>query len=121
MAKLPVTIIPATPHKPTMSLAGLTRLIYTFHAIGMLVAGITNVVAIIIHYLKVKDITDPFIKSHFRWQIRTFWIGCAWLLLGLVTSVFLVGIPIVIGAWVWMIYRYIKGWLSFEDGKPMPM
>ena len=107
----------ALPNHP-LSERNLTRVIYALHAVGLLVAGLTNVLAVIIHYLKVGSLTTPLARNHFRWQIQTFWVGCAWLLLGLATSIFLIGIPVMVIAWLWMVYRYAKGWLALEDGRP---
>ncbi len=96
----------------------LTTLIYALYAIGIVV-GITVIVAIIINYVKKSDVAGTLYESHFRWQIRTFWFGLLWSVIGIATSFFLIGIPILIAAGIWYIYRIVKGWLDLNSGKPM--
>jgi uncharacterized membrane protein len=96
----------------------LTTLIYALYAIGIVV-GITVIVAIIINYVKKDDVAGTLYESHFRWQIRTFWFGMLWGLIGLALSFVLVGIPILIASGIWYIYRIVKGWLDLNSGKPM--
>lgn len=96
----------------------LTTLVYALYAIGI-VLGVTVIVAIIINYVKRDDVAGTLYESHFRWQIRTFWFGLLWSVIGIATSFFLVGIPILIAAGIWYIYRIVKGWLDLNSGKPM--
>lgn len=96
----------------------LTMVVYALQAMSFFV-GITAIVAVIINYVKRDDVTGTFLESHFRWQIRTFWYGLLWGVLGHATAVFLIGIPILFAAWVWGIYRVVKGWLRFIDNQPM--
>jgi uncharacterized membrane protein len=64
------------------------------------------------------------LESHFRWQIRTFWIAVAWALAGFVLWMTLLGIPIAVAIWVvtglWVTYRVARGWIALTRGKPMP-
>ena len=81
--------------------------------------GITAIVAIIINYVKKEDVAGTFIASHFRWQIRTFWYGLLWGILGTISVVIIVGWFVLLADGVWIIYRLVKGWLRLNDNNPM--
>jgi len=100
------------------SLKTLTMVIYGLYAASFLV-GLTAIVAIVMNYVKKDDVAGTFLESHFRWQIRTFWFGLLWAVLGAVTMLVLVGWAILAANAVWIIYRIVKGWLNLYDHKPM--
>lgn len=96
----------------------LTTIIYALYAATFLV-GISGLVAIIMNYVKKDDMVGTIYESHFRWQIRTFWFGLLWAVIGGLTFIILVGWVILMANAVWFIYRIVKGWLRLNDGKPM--
>jgi uncharacterized membrane protein len=100
------------------SAKSVTTLIYALYAASLLV-GITAIVAIVMNYIKKDDVAGTFLESHFRWQIRTFWFGLLWSVVGVVLMVVLVGWAVLFANTVWMIYRIVKGWLRLNDNKPM--
>ena len=102
------------------SLRQLTLIIYALYALSWL-AGVTAIIAIVINYVKREDAVGTIYESHFRWQIRTFWWGLFWLVLGTLTMVLMVGFVIVFAATVWFIYRLVKGLLYWNDRKPLPL
>ncbi|MBC7940014.1 MAG: hypothetical protein H7Z19_09675 [Chitinophagaceae bacterium] len=105
------------------NLTWLTHALYGLHTLSFFSAGIFSVIAMVINYVKRPDLPDTFFRSHFRWQARSFWFTLLWLTLTLPLWVFFV-FP---GwfAWtlvgLWYLYRFIRGWWSFYDGKTMPM
>src|SRR3954470_20092713 len=96
----------------------ITQVIYGLYA-ASLVVGVTYIVAIILNYVKKEDVVGTLYESHFRWQIRTFWFSLLWSVIGGITAVFLVGIPVLIATGIWFIYRIVIGWLRLSEGKPM--
>lgn len=96
----------------------LTTIIYALYAVSFLV-GLTAIAAIIMNYVKQDEVRGTFLESHFRWQIRTFWFGLLWGVLGVILSFVFIGIFVLIGNVIWMIYRIVKGWLNLNDNKPM--
>ncbi len=96
----------------------LTVIIYALQAASFIV-GITFLVAVIMNYIKRPDVANTWLASHFTWQIRTFWYGILWLAIGCVTSLIIIGIPILVIASIWIIYRIIKGWVDLYSKKPM--
>ncbi|WP_036665873.1 DUF4870 family protein [Paludibacterium yongneupense] len=97
----------------------LTQVVYILQAISLFV-GVTAIAAVIINYVKRSDVRGTVFASHFDWQIRTFWTTVLVGLVGYATVFVLVGFLILFGLWVWYVYRVIKGFLFFVDGKPMP-
>ena len=72
-------------------LVNWTYLIYGLHAlsligfifevailVGAFVSG-PSFLAVILSYVKRRDVRGTWLESHFRWQIRTFWYGLLWL------------------------------------------
>ncbi len=96
----------------------LATIVYLLQALSLLI-GVTLIAAIIINYLKKQEVAGTFVESHFRWQIRTFWYVLLWSVIGGVTSVFGIGVLILLAAAVWFIYRIVRGWLQLNDNKPM--
>ena len=121
---------------PAPSLVTVTHLVYALHALSLLIGittsatiigafvfGIPSIIAVVINYLKRGEARGTFLASHFRWQIRTFWFGLLWCLLGGLLFVTFIGIPLAIAvfiaAGVWVIFRIVRGWLALRDRKPM--
>jgi len=96
----------------------LTTIIYALYAASFFV-GITAIVAIIMNYIKRDDVAGTFLESHFRWQIRTFWFGVLWGVVGAITFLLAIGWFVLIANSIWIIYRIVKGWLRLNDDKPM--
>lgn len=102
------------------SLKSLTTVIYALYAVSLFF-GITAIVAIVLNYIKREDAEGTWLESHFGWQIRTFWWGLLWGVLGWLTFLILVGWIVWGVAFVWFVYRIAKGWLNLNDNKPMPV
>ena len=100
------------------SAKSLTTLIYVLYAASFLV-GITAIVAIIMNYLKKGDVAGTFLESHFRWQMRTFWFGLLWSVVGGLLMVVVVGWAVIAANFVWLIYRIVKGFMRLNENKPM--
>ena len=102
------------------SLRQLTLVIYVLYALSWL-AGITSLIAIIVNHVKRDDVRGTLYESHFSWQIRTFWWGLLWCVLGALTFWIVIGMVIWFVAGIWFIYRLVKGWLYWNDRKSLPM
>ena len=85
-----------------------------------MVVGITAIVGLIINYVKKEDAAGTLYESHFDWQIRTFWWGLLWSVLGFIL-IFAFGLGLIVWfvAGIWAIYRVVKGWLKWNDRQPV--
>jgi uncharacterized membrane protein len=107
--------------KSPEELAGLKNIamvVYILQALSFL-WGITAIVGVIVNYVKRDDARGTVYESHFDWQIRTFWWGLLWAVLGVILIFVVVGFFILAAAWIWAIYRVVKGWLKLTEGKPV--
>jgi uncharacterized membrane protein len=100
------------------ALKDITTAVYALQAAGFVV-GVTFIAAVILNYIKLSDVAGTPYESHFRWQLRTFWWGLLWSLVGGLTAWILIGFLILAGTAIWVIYRIVKGWLNLSEGKPM--
>ncbi len=71
------------------------------------------------NYVKRDDVKGTYLESHFNWQIRTFWWGLLWAVIGFITMFILIGFAVLLANGIWIIYRIIKGWLKLNEGKPI--
>ena len=106
----------ATDQEKTKSLKNITTAVYALPALSFLV-GITLVIAVIIDYVKRDDARNTWLESHFQWQIRTFWYGLLWSLIGVLTYFLIIGYVILFLTMIWLIYRIAKGWLRLMDNQ----
>ncbi|MDO6442651.1 MULTISPECIES: hypothetical protein [unclassified Marinobacter] len=95
----------------------LAVVVYILQGLSFFLGGITGLVGVIINYVKQDDVRGTWVEPHFRWQIRTFWIGLLWTVIGVVTTFLIIGWLILLGISIWVIYRIVKGALALNDGK----
>jgi uncharacterized membrane protein len=100
------------------NLKTVATVVYALQAAGFFV-GITWIVAVVIDYVKKDDVKGTWLESHFRWQIRTFWFGLLWGVIGAILLLVLVGWFVLVANAIWIIYRIVKGWLNLAENKPM--
>jgi len=115
-------VVTATTPKSPEELTGLKNvvlMVYLLQALSFL-WGVTAIVGVVVNYVKRDDARGTVYESHFDWQIRTFWWGLLWGVVGvLLIIVFGLGFLVMFVAWIWAIYRVVKGWLKLSEGKPV--
>ena len=84
---------------------------------GVVDRGITAFAGVIINYLKRDDVRGTYLASHFDWQIKTFWFTLLGSIIGILLLPVGVGGLVLLLVSLWFIYRIIKGWLVFNDGR----
>ncbi|MEP3247023.1 MAG: hypothetical protein ABJN40_01355 [Sneathiella sp.] len=94
------------------------RVIYILF-LASLIVGITAFIGIVMAYIN-KAGTAGWLKSHYKFQIRTFWIGLLFGILGAATSMFGVGLLILLGLLIWWIIRCVKGLKYLQDNRAIP-
>lgn len=96
----------------------LALVAYALHLFGA-IAAIPSIVGLVINYVK-RDGYDELFDSHHAWMIRSFWWAILWCVLGLVTLVIGVGVVLLVLAWLWYIYRHVRGLIALLNGEPLP-
>jgi uncharacterized membrane protein len=92
--------------------------VYILQALAFFLGGITGLAGVIVNYVKLDEVQGTWIEPHFRWQIRTFWIGLLWSVIGFITTFIIIGWFILLAIAIWIIYRIVKGALALNDGLP---
>lgn len=91
---------------------------YVLHLMGA-VTGITSVIALVLNYVWRGHGVEPF-ESHHRWMIRSFWWALLWIVIGSVLVFVVVGWAILGLAWLWYVYRHVRGLVNLVNGALMP-
>ena len=89
------------------------------------VTGVACIAGVIVSHIKINETGNEFLRSHYRWLIRTFWFSLLWwaisgALVGTFVLAILGGIGFCISA-VWFLYRVIRGLISFSERRAMPV
>ena len=95
----------------------IAKVIYFLYIIGTII-GLTSVIGVIMAYVN-REETDDWLQTHYRFQIRTFWIGVLYLFIGSLTFQFIFGIFILIFWFFWIVIRCAKGLKQLENQQPV--
>jgi uncharacterized membrane protein len=95
----------------------LALIVYILYFVGY-ITGITALIGVIIAHVKVDE-ADPLVRSHYRFQIRTFWIGALYLAIGIALSFIVIGVAVLFWWFVWSLVRNVKGVLALNEGRPV--
>jgi uncharacterized membrane protein len=122
---------------PEQRLVNLTYIIYALHTFSALTGVLTSafvitafltgwpsIIAVILNYVYRDDSFGTYLDSHFAWQIRTFWYALLWMVIAIVLMMTIIGIPLgillMVGVGLWVLYRIARGLLRLNDKRPMP-
>jgi uncharacterized membrane protein len=116
----------------------LTLVLYVLYIIAIFTGGLLAFIALIINYVKLNDVRGSIFESHFLWQIRSFWWYLFWNVIAFVPFFFLfftgdnpdlfasvaLGstifcISVITIAWIWIVYRAIRGIITLNDNQPI--
>jgi len=119
-----------------------THVIYGLHALSVLIGvtgsvtivgsfvfGVPSLIAVILNYVRRRDVRGTWLESHFSWQIRSFWFALLWSAVILIISaplmLILVGFATawigLLAVGVWVLYRVARGWLALREREPLPL
>ena len=110
----------------------LPAVVYGLYLLGLL-NGLTIFVGLIIAYAN-KDGAAPSLRTHYVFQIRTFWTAIGWWVIGAtlifwgaILSLILVGVPLLFLGWlifavghIWFALRCILGAYYLARGEAYP-
>ena len=111
----------------------MPAVVYGLYLLGFATAGLTAIIGVIIAHAQ-QAVAGPVMRSHYTFQVRTFWIGLVWAILagmifgvGLPLSFILIGIPLLLLAklmWavgvIWWGLRCILGLVHLSRGDEYP-
>lgn len=113
----PASIPPPPPRPPAVSDAQLALAVYVLYLAGF-ITMITALVGVIIAYAQ-ADKADDMLRTHYRFQIRTFWIGLLYLVIGALSAIVIVGIFVLLWWFIWTLVRCVKGLLALNEHRPI--
>src|SRR5579871_3757371 len=105
------------PGQPLVSNSQLALVVYILYLVAYAV-GITSIIGVIIAHIQVGE-ADPLLASHYRFQIRTFWVGVLYLVVGVILAFVLVGFLVLLWWFIWSLVRNIKGLLALNENRPI--
>jgi uncharacterized membrane protein len=111
---------PAAPQlQPTVSDTP-AKIVYVLYLLSIVTVHVTSLIAVIVAYVYQGDAPEA-LRTHYRYQIRTFWIG---LLYSLVSGVLVLAAGLgVLGfllVTIWVIVRCVKGLMWLDRKQPVP-
>jgi uncharacterized membrane protein len=111
-------LAPTDPDKRFLSDSGIALIVYILYLIGFL-TGITALLGVIVAHLYWRSASQQ-VATHLQFQVRTFWFGVVYFVLGCLLWYFVIGIFILLWWGVWTLIRAIRGMLLLNDGKSIP-
>jgi uncharacterized membrane protein len=113
-----MTMTDPTPRQPIVPNPQLALIVYILYLVGYLTGGVIWLIGVIIAHVQIGH-ADPVLASHYRFQIRTFWIGLAYMIAGFLLMFILIGFVIWGWLFLWSLVRNIKGLLLLNEGRPI--
>ncbi|WP_019016274.1 hypothetical protein [Elioraea tepidiphila] len=95
----------------------LVLAVYILYGVGF-ITGLAFIVGVVIAHLK-RDEAPAWLRTHFTFQIRTFWISLFWGVIGVLSAWLLVGFLFLAWGFVFVLVRTVKGFLRLNDDKPI--
>jgi uncharacterized membrane protein len=122
--QLPPAPPPApSPAPPAAAASGETaaKVVYVLY-LATLVTGVTALVGVVMAYVYQDDAPD-WLKTHFRFQIRTFWLGLVFGAVGVLLSPVMIGFAVFVFLAVWLVVRCAKGlkYVGRREAYPDPV
>ena len=109
--------LPCETQRPIASDNTLAIVVYLLYGVGYF-TGISALIGVIIAHVKIGD-ADPLLRTHYQFQIRTFWIGILYLAIGIVLTVVVIGVLVLLWWFIWSLVRNVKGLLALNENKPI--
>ena len=112
--------IPATPATGTFDFNQPTIVAGLY--LASLLTGITGIIGVVLAYVWQAESHPAWMDSHYRFHIRTFWMGFALGVLGAVVSVLTLGLAylLVLPLWVvWFGVRTVRAMLAAQRQAPV--
>ncbi len=110
--------LPTTPAPPAVQSDATAKVVYILYLVA-LVSGITAIIGVIMAYVNVGEAVEP-LRTHYRFQIRTFWIATLYFVVAGLLTLAAVGAFLVPLVAIWYVVRCVKGLQHLARGQPYP-
>jgi len=106
------------PPDPAEEGPGAAMFVYVL-LLSSLLFMVTAVIAVVVAYIY-RDQAPAWLGSHYRLQVRTFWISIPFFAVGFLLSPIYIGFLILLVWLVWFLARCIKGIRYLSMRRPYP-
>ena len=83
-------------------------IIYILFMVGFATFHTATIVGLVLAYVN-RDGAPEWLRSHYTFQIRTFWIGLLYLTVSIPCMIVLIGFPMLLAAAIWFVVRIALG------------
>ena len=94
------------------STEGMAKIVYILYLVSI-IFGATGIIGVVMAYIYRGDAPD-WLKSHYQFQIRTFWIGGLYMVIGAILALAIIGYLVLLFWVVWLVIRCVKGMKSLD-------
>ena len=95
---------------------GKATAIYVLYLVALF-TGLTMIVGVVLAYVFRGGAPD-WLRSHYDAQVRVFWWGVLWVVVGTLTIPILIGFLILGLSWLYVLVRSVQGLARVNDGRP---
>jgi uncharacterized membrane protein len=113
-----MTMTPAPSEAAFDRNATNVNIIYYLY-LASIVLGVTAIIGLVMAYINRGNGSD-WLDTHYTYQIRTFWIGVLYGLIGLLLTVAVIGVLVLGLVLLWWIVRCVKGLKLVGARQPIP-
>ncbi len=106
-------VVNDTSQAPDTTMAIVVYALY----LASFVVGFTSIIGVIIAYIY-RGNGPTWLDEHYRYQIRTFWIGLLYATVTIFLAFVLIGLPLMLALAVWFIVRCVKGFKGLQEKRP---
>ncbi|MEJ0028127.1 MAG: hypothetical protein WDN01_19035 [Rhizomicrobium sp.] len=111
---------PAMPavSSPSTDTRTLAIIVYGLYIGAVVTCGIAGLVGVILAYVKRDESRGTIWESHFENAIQAFWIWLVLFVVGVATAWLVIGIFVIGAAFLYFLYRTIKGLVAAIESRP---
>jgi len=109
---------PAPAGTPAADTGSTAKIIYILYLVS-LVLGVTAIVGLVMAYVY-QGQGQAWVQTHYRFQIRTFWILILASFVALLLTFVVIGLvlwPLIL---VWLVVRCVRGIMTVDKQQPYP-
>lgn len=88
--------------------------------LGSVVTGVTFIIGLVLAYVWKNEPHSDWEDTHYRYLIRTFWLGLIGSIVGIVLAVVLIGFLVLMAVWVLVVVRSVLSLINAQKQAPMP-
>jgi uncharacterized membrane protein len=110
---------PQMPVAAAQDTRTLVIIVYGLYLGALFCGGLSGIAGVILAYIKRDETRGTIWESHFENAIHAFWIWFGLFVVGLLTMFFIVGFLVIAAAFIYFIYRTVKGLILAVDSNPV--